>query len=265
MKNGRFLILCMLVMALMAGCGSVSMEDATIGGESGSSKEYRAKVGFVAVKLPTPDYMQERFDKVGVGTYYEYYLIEGDNTSYWHNIECMELPVELQDGEMAYVKADVFLYEGDIGYVSEFSFDEIKKCRKISLKEATYLIDIIDLCEYENKYPDEFEGLARYSKVNDCLIVGRLDKANGYLDENQENLLFYGSVSVYLDEEIIGHYNRLAFIGDYPVFFNQEDEEEVRLPEYITIDNIEELLATGRIYNDFMLVLYQREPVAGEE
>ena len=49
-------------------------------------------------------------------------------------------------------------------------------------------------------------------------------------------------------------------MGDYFVFFNGEDDgKETELPENITVEAIEELLATGRQYNDSMFVLSKRD------
>lgn len=56
--------------------------------------------------------------------------------------------------------------------------------------------------------------------------------------------------------EMAGLYNRLELVGEYFVFYHHEGEWiDTSRPEYVTGESIEELLATGKLYNDFMFVL----------
>lgn len=280
-KRISFFLVCILVGMVLSGCNKTQAADDTterdgttevndqhdwIGeNESGEFEvhdemfyKHQHNAGFVAVKLPAPSEIQWYIDEEGEGVYYEYYHMDDTYKRCWTNTDFMKLPIELQDGEFAYVKADTTFMTGGIACVTDVRFDDIKECKKISLAEAAKLIDIMDLYEYEKQYLDGFYGIARHSKVNDCLVVGELRNRYDF-EENPENS-FYGLVTIYLNAKVIGQFERLEFVDDYLVFFKGgEDEEETELPENITIENIEELLAAGKQYNDFMFVVYKRE------
>lgn len=282
-KRIRFLLVCILVGMVLSGCKKAQVADVNTESVSDGTtqdddqydwigenkpgeyvvddemfRKHQHNAGFVAVKLPAPDDIQWYINEEGEGVYYEYYHIGDEWKSCWLNSDLMALPIELRDGEFAYVKADTTFMAGGIAAVTEVRFDEIKECRKISLEEAAKQVHILDLYEYEEQYLDGFYGIARHSKDKDCLVVGELRNQYDF-GENQENS-FYGQVTIYLNAEAIGQFERLEFVDDYLVFIKGGDgEEETKLPESITTENIEALLASGKQYDESMFVVYKRE------
>lgn len=222
------------------------------------ASKHQHDVEFVAAKVPAPDVIQYYFDvEGGEGAYYEYYIVREPHEYYkntWMDTGLTELPCELQDGELAYVKANTTLMAG--GYASQtiLEFEEIKECRKISMEEAVNLIEIADLYECEIQYWDGFNGLARHTKMDGYLFSGYLD--NRYKESEEKTNSFYGEVAISYQGEVIGLFDRLEFVGDYLVFYHHGGEwDDTSRPEDITVESIEELLATGKLYNDFMFVL----------
>ena len=158
MKYVRLLLVCILLMFLVTGCGNKQVPDGAdkVEASTGENKEktentenkenkvhvadelfdkYEPNVKFVAVKVMPPEYIQEYLDMEGKSAYYEYYRIGDRQQATWMNPECIELPVELQLGEFAYVKADTTFITGGIDGRMHVEFGEIQECRKISLEE----------------------------------------------------------------------------------------------------------------------------------
>ena len=248
---------------LISGCGnrqagnSTKQPVAEMAVEDELYKNAQKDVEFVAVKMP-PTESTRKYVNPEDGTYYEYYIVGEATSDSWKNPEYINLPCELKIGEFAYLKADASFVEGGYSGVSQVEFGEIRECKKISLKEAADFIKITDLYECEKGYLDGFGGLARHSEANDYLMIGQLQNRYEY-PENKENS-FYGDVKVYCEAQLIAQYNRLDFVGDYLVFFSgEEDGRKEELPEYITVEAVEQLLATGMQHNDDMLVLHRRE------
>lgn len=224
----------------------------------GMSSKHQHDMEFVAAKVPAPDVIQYYFDvEGGEGAYYEYYIVRETHEYYkntWRDTGYTELPCELQDGELAYVKANTTLMAG--GYASQtiLEFEEIKECRKISMEEAANLIEIADLYECELQYWDGFSGLARHTKMDGYLFSGYID--NCYKESEEKANCFVGEVAISYQGDVIGLYNRLELVGEYFVFYHHEGEwSDTSRPEYVTVESIEELLATGKLYNDVMFVL----------
>ena len=210
MKHVKLLLVSILLMVLVTGCGNKQVEtptgENTKRTENTKNKEnkvyvadelfdkYEPSVEFVVVKLLGNEYIPS-LDNEGNGTYYSFYRIsEGSN---WINPEYIELPVELQLGEFAYVKADTTFITGGIDGRMHVEFKEIKECNKISLDEAANLIDIFDMYECETQYSYGFGGFARHSKVNDCLMVGGIE--NRYDEAEGRENSFNAYIEVYLN------------------------------------------------------------------
>ena len=223
------------------------------------ASKHQHDVEFVAAKVPGPDYIRWYFDvEGGEGVYYEYYMIGATDTYYknstWMDTDLTELTCGLQDGELAYVKANTTLWSGGYASSTILDFEEIKECRKISMEEAANLIEIADLYECELQYWDGFSGLARHTKMDGYLFSGYID--NRYKESEEKANCFVGEVAISYNGEVIGLYNRLELVGEYFVFYHHVGEwSDTSRPEYVTVESIEELLATGKTYNDFMFVL----------
>lgn len=223
------------------------------------ASKHQHDVEFVAAKVPGPDYIRWYFDvEGGEGVYYEYYMIGATDTYYknstWMDTDLTELTCGLQDGELAYVKANTTLMAG--GYASQtiLEFEEIKECRKISMEEAANLIEIADLYACELQYWDGFSGLARHSKMDGYLFSGYIYNCNEESEEKANYLA--GEVAISYQGEVIGLYDRLEFVGEYLVFYYHGGEwDDTGRPEYVTVESVEEVLAAGKLYNDFMFVL----------
>lgn len=225
----------------------------------GMASKHQHDVEFVAAKVPGPDYIRWYFDvEGGEGVYYEYYMIGATDTYYknstWMDTDLTELTCGLQDGELAYVKANTTFWVGGIAESTILEFEEIKECRKISMEEAANLIEIADLYECEIQYWDGFSGLARHTKMDGYLFSGYID--NRYKESEEKANCFVGEVAISYQGEVIGLYNRLEFVGDYLVFYHHEGEwSDTSRPEYVTVEDVEEILDTGKLYNDYMFVL----------
>lgn len=294
MKKIKCLLVCLMLMILISGCqnkqmeastdeGSVSSEvsveikkestpdtikddqydwisDSERLGEEGEVaddmfRKHQHDVEFVAAKVPVSEAALYFWgEEIREQPYYEYYIIGEQSEYFWSDIEFTELPCELQYGELAYVKANTTLMSGGVAGVMDLEFEEIKECRKISLEEAANLIDMADLYECEIQYWDGFSGLARHSKMDGYLFVG--DLFNRYKESEEKANFLYGDIEVYYQGEVIGLYNRLELVGEYFVFYYHEGEwSDTGRPEYVTVESIKELLATGKLYNDVMFVL----------
>lgn len=222
-------------------------------------RKHQHDVEFVAAKVPGPEYVRWYFDvDGGEGVYYEYYIVEEADTYYknsaWIDTDLTELPCGLQDGELAYVKANTTFSTGGFAGLTDLEFEEIKECRKISMEEAANLIEIADLYECEIQYWDGFDGLARHTKMDGYLFSGYID--NRYKESEEKANCFVGEVAISYQGEVIGLYNRLELVGEYFVFYHHEGEwSDTSRPEYVTVESIEELLATGKLYNDVMFML----------
>lgn len=244
MRFVKLLLLCMLIMVLASGCGKVEITD-----EMFEKQVYG--VTFVAVKLENEEDGR---------TYYKVYE-RGNRAQIASGVKwAIELPIELQPWEFAYVTANFTVIEGGVDG-GGMEIDEITECRKISLEEAVGLLASsaeTDFYKCESEFFDGCEIFGKHSKVKDFVMVGHL--YNRYYDLEKKENSYYGDVTVYLQSEVIGRYNRLDFVGDYLVLYHHEgDEDDLTLPENVTIEAIEELLATGKQYNDFMFVLHKRE------
>ena len=243
MKYVKLLFVCMLLMVLMTGCGKVEMTDEMF-------EKQVSGVTFMAVKLEN-----EEDDRA----YYRFFET-GYREEYGSGSQRIDLPIELQPGEFAYVKANVTEITGGEA-VGDKDITEITECRKISLEEAVELVGLSKISDFYKCETEYFEGcviFGTHTKVNDFLIVGGL--VNRYYYQDKKENSYYGDVTVYLQSEVIGRYNRLDFVGDYLVLYHHEgDENDLTLPENVTIETIEELLATEKQYNDFMFVLHKRE------
>lgn len=218
-------------------------------------RKHQHDVEFVAAKVPSPEYMRWYFDvDGGERVYYEYYMIGDASTYSWIDDDSAELTCGLQDGELAYVKANTTLIIDAFAGLECLDFEEIKECRKISMEEAANLIEIADLYECELQYWDGFSGLARHTKMDGYLFSGFLN--NRYKESEEKTNSFYGYVDICYQGEVIGLYDRLEFVGDYLVFYYHGGEsDDTGRPEYITVESVEEVLAAGKLYNDFMFVL----------
>ena len=222
-------------------------------------RKHQHDVEFVAAKVPAPDYMRWYFDvDGGERIYYAYYMIEEAPKHYkeitWMDADSTELTCGLQDGELAYVKANTTLIIDGFAGLECLEFEEIKECRKISMEEAANLIEIADLYECEIQYWDGFSGLARHTKMDGYLFSGFLN--NRYKESEEKANCFVGEVAISYQGEVIGLYNRLELVGEYLVFYYHGGEwDDTGRPEYITVESVEEVLAAGKLYNDFMFVL----------
>ncbi len=266
MKIIKLLLLCILVMALATGCGKEATSEKDIPVDKKKDEMIQVSdelfenvvsgAEFVAVKMMERDYVPTEEDD---GTYYRYYrIIDNQLHGIWWSAQDIELPVGLQPGEFAYVLADTTFITGGYDGRMRVDFKEIKECKKISLEEAESLIEIPDLYECERAFFYGFGELGIHSKVNGLMLQGtlsnRLDYSGGTLNS------LYGSVTAYLNSEIVGQFNRLELVGGYFVLFRDEkDEEDTALPEYISAEKVEELLATGKQYNEDMFVLHKQE------
>ena len=243
MKYVKLLFVCMLLMVLVTGCRKVYPT-----GEI--SKKQIPGVTFVALKLENEE----------DGRAYYRFFETGYREEYGSGSQRIDLPIELQPGEFAYVKANVTEITGGEA-VGDKDITEITECRKISLEEAVELVGLSKISDFYKCETEYFEGcviLGTHTKVNDFLIVGGL--VNRYYHQDKKENSYFGDVTVYLQSEVIGHYNRLDFVGDYLVlYYHEGDENDLTLPENVTIETIEELLVTGKQYNDFMFVLHKRE------
>lgn len=294
MKKVKWLLVCFMIMILISGCQNKRMEDSadegsvsgeiTVETEKESTpdtieddqydwisdserlgeegevaddmfRKHQHDVEFVAAKVWAPELIQWYFDvEGGEGIYYDYYMIGKSNTSTWVDIDFTELPCGLQDGELAYVKANTTFITGGYAGETNLEFEEIKECRKINMEEAANLIELADLYECEIQYWDGFSGLARHTKMDGYLFSGYLN--NRYKESEETTNSFYGYVEICYQGEVIGQYNRLEFVGDYLVFYYHGGEwDDTSRPEDITVESIEELLATGKLHNDFMFVM----------
>ena len=295
MKKVKYLLVCFMFVVLISGCQNKQMEASTdegsVSGEitvetekestpdtieddqydwirdserlgyedkyvsDGMSSKHQHDVEFVAAKVPGPDYIRWYFDvDGGEGVYYEYYIVGAASTHCWIDADFTELTCGLQDGELAYVKANTTFWAGGIAEATDLEFEEIKECRKISMEEAANLIEIADLYECELQYWDGFSGLARHTKMDGYLFSGYID--NRYKESEEKANCFVGEVAISYNGEVIGLYNRLELVGEYFVFYHHEGEwSDTGRPEYVTVESIEELLATGKLYNDYMFVL----------
>lgn len=276
MKYVKLLFVCMLLMVLMTGCQNKQVLDGDDKEESlidetkekkenKENKVYRTDelyekqasgASFVAVKREKWDYVPE--NEEDDGTYYTYYEAGKTMQDVWTNENDIELPVELRLGEFAYVVADTTFITGGIDGRMCVEFKEIKECKKISLEEAVDLLEIPDFYQCES---DWFVGCGYFgihSKVDGFLMVGYMVNRYDYLEKKENS--YEGEVIAYLQSKEIGRYNRLDFVGDYLVLYHHEgDENDLTLPENVTIETIEELLATEKQYNDFMFVLHKRD------
>ena len=295
MKKVRWLLVCFLIMVLISGCqnkqteddadeGNVSSEIAVetekestpdtieddqydwisdserLGGEEEAVdddvfRKHQHDVEFVVAKVPSPEYVRWYFDvDGGEGVYYEYYIVGAASTHCWIDADFTELTCGLQDGELAYVKANTTFWAGGIAEATDLEFEEIKECRKISMEEAVNLIEIADLYECEIQSWAGFSGLARHTKMDGYLFSGYID--NRYKESEEKANCFVGEVAISYQGDVIGLYNRLELVGEYFVFYHHEGEwSDTSRPEYVTVESIKELLATGKLYNDVMFVL----------
>lgn len=257
MKHVKLLLVFILLMVLATGCQN--KVEAPKGGNTNNEvfwtdemyeKQIYA-VKFVAVKLENEEDGR---------TYYKVYE-RGNRAQIPSGVKwAIELPIELQPWEFAYVTANFTEIIGGVGG-GGLEIDEITECKKISLEEAVGLLASsreTDFYKCETEFFDVFGIFTKHSKVNDLEMLG--DLRNRYEDREKKENSYYGDVTVYLQSEVIGRYNRLDFVGDYLVLYHHEgDENDLTLPENVSIEAIEELLATEKQYNDYMFVLHKRE------
>ena len=270
MKYVKSLFVCILLLVLATGCQNKQEAEEMDKVESPTSGNSNNKVhrtdelyekqasgaSFVAVKREKWDYVQE--NEEDDGTYYTYYEVGKSIQDAWSSQNDIELPVEMQPGEFAYVVADTTFITGGIDGRMSVDFKEVKECRKISLEEAVDLLDLPDLYTCEIDYFEGWGSLGIHSKADGFLMAGYMINRYDYMEKMENS--YEGEVIAYLQAEEIGRFNRLDFVGDYLVLYHHEgDEDDLTLPEYVTVEAIEELLATGKQYNDVMFVLHKRE------
>ena len=245
MKHVKLLLVSILLMVLMTGCRKVEIID-----EMFEKQVYG--VTFVALKLENEEDGR---------TYYKVFETDNRGILGGGGTYATELPIELYPWEFAYVTANFTEIIGGVDGGGYKEINEITECRKVSLEEAVELVGLSKISDFYKCETEYFEGcviFGTHTKVNDFLIVGGL--VNRYYHQDKKENSYFGDVTVYLQSEVIGHYNRLDFVGDYLVLYHHEgDENDLTLPENVTIEAIEELLATEKQYNDFMFVLHKRE------
>lgn len=116
-----------------------------------------------------------------------------------------------------------------------------------------YLMIMILISGCQNKQAEEITDEGKVS--GEVSVEIKKESTPDTIEDDQYDWI---SDSERLGEEgeVIGLYDQLEFVGEYLVFYYHGGEwDDTGRPEYITVESVEEVLATGKLYNDVMFVL----------